>query len=153
MLYVLTTKGSFYDFAFNFYSAIEWSLLTNKYYVIQGKIRNKKDTSRLHPESWTRPDQHCNFPFSVVWRIWGYFSCSDKQISVCQYCQCNQGRGRGWKFLPMGLKMWRFTKPNEFVCNRQSFAVAGKTCIEVKVSKHISDKTMFQINAFIILLT
>ena len=35
----------------------------------------------------------------------------------------------------------------------QLFAVAGKTCIEVKVSKHISDKTMFQINAFIILLT
>ena len=35
----------------------------------------------------------------------------------------------------------------------QSFAAAGKTCIEVKVSKHISDKTMFQINGFIILLT
>ena len=45
------------------------------------------------------------------------------------------------------------TKPNEFVCNMQSFAIAGKTCIEVKDSKHISDKTMFQINGFIILLT
>ena len=40
------------------------------------------------------------------------------------------------EFLLFGLKMWRLTKPNEFVCNIQSFAEAGKTCIEVKVSEH-----------------
>ena len=39
------------------------------------------------------------------------------------------------QFLQLGLKMWQFTKPNEIVCNMQSVAVAGKTFIEVKVSK------------------
>ena len=88
LLYVLTTKGSFYDFAFNFYSAIEWSLLTNKYYVIQGKIRNKKDTSKL-PGSRTRPDQHCTFP--LLWSgeyevispaLTNQYMC----VPVCQCC-------------------------------------------------------------------
>ena len=27
--------------------------------------------------------------------------------------------------MTVGLKMWRFTKPNEFVCNMQSFAAAA----------------------------
>ena len=37
-------KEAFYEFAFNFYSSIDWGLLTNKYYAQLGKIKNMCST-------------------------------------------------------------------------------------------------------------
>ena len=51
---------------------------------------------------------------------------SNPNIIIVDRSEFNGGR-RLSEFLSVGLKMWRFTKPNEFVCNMQSFAVAGKT--------------------------
>ena len=73
MLYVLTTKGSFYDFAFNFYSAIEWSLLTNKYCGGNAETDEKLDCNlqyrgSVRPFEWADKYIEWNI-FSAVCRL------------------------------------------------------------------------------------
>ena len=43
-LFIDNKKEAFYEFAFNFYSSIDWGLLTNKYYAQLGKIKNMCST-------------------------------------------------------------------------------------------------------------
>ena len=62
-------KEVFYEFAFNFYSSIDWGLLTNKYYAQLGKIKNmcstlkgpavKGKSPRLTKNDWTMVHIFC----------------------------------------------------------------------------------------------